>query len=187
MSEWTWLRGDWGVWQAWGGLVKVTRGLWAQPEHPKFTPYGAVGFLLGNEQGCVSFISALRLHGVLGQMPGAIHIATTGHSRTLESPIGRFEFRQLRAQMMTGGVEMSETDPPYPIATAEKALVDTLYVATRRGRRFARLPELNLEAVDPSAVRTLLDSQVTARPIYQAISSRLESLGIPCAEQVESG
>ena len=166
-----------------GAFVKVTRGIWAQPDHPRFTPYAAVGFLLGNEQGCVSFISALRLHGVLAQMPGAIHVATTGHSRVLESPIGRFEFRQLRPLMMAGGIEMSETDPPYPVATAEKALIDTLYVATRRGRRFARLPELNLEAMDPLKLRILLDSQVTARPISRAISARLESLGVLSREQ----
>lgn len=162
-----------------GAIVKVTRGLWAQPEHPQFTPHGAVGFLLGNEQGCLSFISALRLHGVIGQIPGAIHIATTGHGRTLRSPIGRFEFRQLRPQLMAGGIEVSDTNPPYPVAMAEKALLDTLYIATRRGKRFARLPELNLEAIDASVLSALLDALVTAPAIRRAIRARLEQLGFP--------
>jgi len=45
---------------------------------------------------------------------------------------------------MTEGVVWSETRVPYRIATPEKALLDTLYVSTRKGRRFRSLPELDL-------------------------------------------
>jgi len=160
-----------------GLLVRVTRGLWAQPDHPSFTPFGAVGFLLGHEHGHVSFVSALHRHGVIAQIPGAVHIATTGHDRVLESPIGRFEFFQLRPQMMNGGVDVSDTEPPYPIATPEKALLDTIYIGLRR-RRFVRLPELDTDDVDPEALKVLLDGQVTAPPLRRAVEARLTELGV---------
>lgn len=164
-----------------GQLVKVTRGIWAQTSHPAFTPFATVGFLLGNEQGHVSFISALHRHGVISQIPGAMHIATTGHSRVVDSPIGRFEFFRLRPQMMLTGVDVSDTDPFYPIASAEKALLDTVYVALW-GRRFQRLPELDVESIDGRRVRELLDRQVTALPLKKALVARLDELGIHAAE-----
>ena len=157
-------------------LTRVTRGVWAQPGHPAFTPYAATGLLLGNEHGYVSFISALHRHGLLSQIPGAIHVATTGHGRTLDSPIGRFEFLQLRPSMMAQGIDMSETEPPYAIATAEKALLDTFYIATRRGNRYQRLPELDLADFDDRVFTELLHRQVIAEPIRSAIATRLAGL-----------
>ena len=40
-------------------LIRVTRGMWCQPSHRDFTPNQAVGLLLGNERGYVSFLCAL--------------------------------------------------------------------------------------------------------------------------------
>lgn len=159
-----------------GVVVRVTRGVWAQPDHPDFTPHAATGLVLGNEVGYVSLISALHRHGILSQIPGAIHVATTGHGRVLESPIARYEFYQFRPAMMTDGIDMSLTDPPYGIAGPEKAVLDTHYIATRRGNRYRRLPELDLSDIDWGRLRELLRRQVTARPIRKAIERRLGML-----------
>ena len=74
-----------------------------------------------------------------------IQIATTGHARTLNSPIGQYEFLQIKPELMQQGTVWSDAHLPYLIATAEKALIDTLYLSTRKNRRFARLPEVALE------------------------------------------
>ncbi len=155
-----------------GDLVRLTRGVWAQPEHPAWTPTAAVGYLLGNEQGCVSFISALHLHGLLAQIPAVTTVATTGHGRKLRTTLGRYEFYRLDGRMMRRGIGMSDTTPPYPIATAEKALLDTFYIATRRGRRFARLPELDLQTVDRGRLQGLIREQVRSKPLRVAIERR---------------
>jgi len=55
----------------------------------------ALDCLMGKEQGYVSFLIALHLHGLVSQIPKTIQIATTGHARTLGSPIGRYEFLQI--------------------------------------------------------------------------------------------
>lgn len=159
-----------------GSIVRVTRGVWAQPGHPQFTPYGLVPLLLDGERGCVSFLTALHLHGVVSQIPDAIQIATTGHARTLATPVATFQFLQLKPQMMQMGIELHPGLTPFPLASAEKALLDTLYVATRRGRRFARLPELELDLLRPRLFRCMLVELVTAPAPYQAICRRLEAL-----------
>ena len=160
-----------------GALVRVTRGVWCQPDHPRFTPYAVVPPLLGNEQGYVSFLAALHLHGLISQIPGSIQVATTGHTRCLEAPFARYEFLRIQPSMMVEGFGASATDPPYFVASAAKALLDTLYIATRKGRRFASLPELAIGEATARELRRLLRRQVQAAPIRHAIEMRLEGLG----------
>lgn len=126
-------------------LTRVTRGVWANESHPHFQPMACVPYLLGKEQGYVSFLTALHLHGVILQIPQSIQIATTGRPRALDSPVGRFEFFRMKPQLMRQGVEWSDTRQPYLMATQEKALLDVLYISTRKTRRFAKLPELDFE------------------------------------------
>ncbi len=125
-------------------LIRVTKGVWANTGHPYFHPLCCVPYLLGKEQGYVSFLTALHLHGVVSQIPKTIQVATTGRARSLDSPVGRYEFFQIKPELMTQGVDWSESQLPYLVASAEKALLDTLYLATRKNRRFARMPELDV-------------------------------------------
>ncbi len=125
-------------------LTRVTKGVWANTGHPYFHPLCCVPYLLGKEQGYVSFLTALHLHGVVSQIPKTIQVATTGRARSLDSPVGRYEFFQIKPELMTQGVDWSESQLPYLVASAEKALLDTLYLATRKNRRFARMPELDV-------------------------------------------
>lgn len=127
-----------------GALTSVTRGVWANTAHPFFHPLACVPQLLGNEQGYVSFLTALHLHDMVSQIPNAVHVATTGHARKLTTSVGTYEFFHLGPNMMRDGVVWSETRILYRLATPEKALLDTLYIATRKRRRFHSLPELNL-------------------------------------------
>ncbi len=161
-----------------GTVIRLTRGVWAQPGHPNFTPSSATLYLLGNEQGYISFLTAMHRHGLLSQIPGSIQIATTGHTRRLATEYGRYEFLHLKPSMMRDGIVFSDTEPAYPIACAEKALLDTLYVSTRKGRRFSSLPELELEAICPERFYLLLNSQVNAKSIAEAIRKRVAGLGL---------
>lgn len=128
-----------------GFLTRVVRGVWANVRHPYFHPLACVPQLLGKEQGYVSFLTALHLQGVISQIPPTIQVATTGHARKVATPVGVYEFLQLKPGLMQQGVVWSDTRRPYLLATAEKALLDVCYQSTRRNRRFASLPELDLE------------------------------------------
>lgn len=160
-----------------GTIRRVTKGVWANPKHPYFNPLGCVPLLLRTEQGYVSFLTALHRHGAISQIPPNIQVATTGRGRKLKTPIGTFEFIQLNPGLMTEGIDWSEGKAQYRIASAEKALLDTVYVSTRKGRRFASLPELD-ERPDPKEVLRLAKKQLPKGIIRDAVLSRLAGLGI---------
>jgi len=155
-------------------LVRITRGAWCQPAHPAFTPNQAVPILLGGERGYISFITALHLHGVISQIPAVTQVASTGHGRATSTPIGRFEFLQIKPEMTVDGVEVSATNPPYLLATAEKALLDSCYISTRRGRRFSHLPELDMAMIDSEKLDFLFAQQMYPKPLASAIKARLK-------------
>ena len=155
-----------------GEIVSVTRGVWARPNHPHFSALSCAPWLLGREQGYISFLTALHRLGAISQIPPVIQVATTGHSRSLTTRIGRFEFFQLKPEMMIEGVEWSETHIPFRMATPEKALFDVLYLATRKGRRFASLPELH-RTFDQRKLSALLQVNRLPMPIKKAIGEKL--------------
>jgi predicted transcriptional regulator of viral defense system len=159
-----------------GLISRVTRGVWANPKHPSFSVYGLVPYLLGNEQGYVSFLSALQRHGVISQIPAKIFVATTGHPRKLRSSLGDFDFIQIAPQFMREGVEWFQGTVSYPIASSEKALLDCLYLSTRRGRAFGHLPEIDLSALNQKKLLKLLSTQPYSKSIAVAIRRRADEL-----------
>jgi hypothetical protein len=159
-------------------LQQLTRGVWANTAHPHFSPYACVAKLLGSEQGYVSFLTALHLHASLSQIPATIQVATTGHPRSLRTPVGVFEFLQLKPSMFRDGIKWRDAAIPYLLATAEKALLDTLYISTRRSRRFSSLPELELDedTFSERAYRKLLRAAQLPQSIAVAVQSRYAQL-----------
>lgn len=85
------------------------------------------------------------------------------------------EFLQLKSDMFMHGIEWSDSPRPYRIATTEKALLDTFYIATRRGRRFASLPELHLQdtGFSPRRYRQLMKELRLSPQIATAMRSRI--------------
>lgn len=159
-------------------LTRVTKGVWANTAHPHFHPLACVPYLLGKEQGYVSFLTALHLHGILSQIPRTHQVATTGRPRLLDSPVGRFEFLRIKPDLMSDGVDWSDTHQPFLVASAEKALLDTLYISTRKNKRFSSLPELDLDAsFDRRAFERLLHELPYPVRIRSAIASRWSKLG----------
>jgi hypothetical protein len=121
-------------------IVHLTRGRWAMggASLPRFAlpelvsaPYPAY----------VSMQSALFHRGLIEQVPAVIYAVTLGKPRRVTTPLGTISFHRLPAELFLG----YELEPDgSKIATAEKALFDTLYLAPARSRLFARLPELEI-------------------------------------------
>lgn len=127
-----------------GMLLKVRRGLWAIPNHPDLSPYAVVPHLFSDgEEGYVSLLSALNLHGMIDQIPQVVHVMATTQRADLVTPVGHYGFHQIRPGLF-GGFGAYRGTGNFDIATPEKALFDTLYLSTRKGQRFSHLPELEL-------------------------------------------
>lgn len=160
-------------------LLKLNRGLWANPHHPFFNPFLAVPYLLGNDQGYVSFLSALSKEAIISQIPQVIQVATTGKSKFLKTPIGNFEFFQLNPSCHKHGITQasSTTKQTYLIASPEKALLDLLYLSTRKGKRFGSLPALDFsENFNKTIFWKLLTEAVQDSRIRSAIKSKANLL-----------
>lgn len=66
-------------------------------------------FILGVEQGYVSFLSALSYHGVISQIPQKTLIATTGHARKISIETYNFDMIQIKPEYMMYGVEWKDS------------------------------------------------------------------------------
>lgn len=77
----------------------------------------------------ISFESALYHHGVLSQSPrGGVTVATTGRSRSFETPMGMVQAIHLKSTLFFG----FDADR---IASPEKAWLDLLYIRGRKGQK----------------------------------------------------
>lgn len=127
-----------------GVITRVRRGLWAAHRQPDFSPLHVVPHLFRTgAAGYVSLLSALNLHGMIEQIPRMIHVVTTTQRPRLVTPVGTYEFHQIQRDLF-GGFGFYRGAGSFDIATPAKALFDTLYLATRKGRRFSSLPEVSL-------------------------------------------
>lgn len=126
-------------------LVRATRGLWCIPTDPRFTLFSLVPFLAGRHRAYVSFFSALHLHGLTGQIPQVVYAATTAHTRMTRTPIATYSFHRIHPRFFAG-FDWYRGGQQFLIASPEKAVVDCLYLSSRKGRRFGFLPELGLPA-----------------------------------------
>lgn len=127
-----------------GRVTRVRRGLWAVSGHPDFSPYVVVPYLFEEEDaGYVSFFTALSQHGMIEQIPQLIEVATRINKQSLDTPFGTYEFHQLQ-EALYGGWKPADRRWSYLLATPEKAMFDSIYISVRKGRQFARFPELLL-------------------------------------------
>jgi len=127
-----------------GVLARVTRGIWCVPSDPRFSQFLLVSYLSGLHRAYVSFFSALHLHGMIEQIPQIVYAATTAHPHVETTPLGTYSFHQVDPRFFAG-FDWYRDSESFLIASREKALVDCLYLSTRKGRRFGRFPELEFD------------------------------------------
>lgn len=127
-------------------IAKITKGVWGLTRDKRFSPMLIIPYLVPSGRAYLSFVSALHYHGIIGQIPQVITVASNMHSKVVKTSAGTFEFHQLSPDFFDGFEWHGEKD--YLIATPEKAFVDCLYLANRKGKRFAHFPELDLDLLD---------------------------------------
>lgn len=122
-------------------LTRVMRGVWALTGDKRFSPMSIIPYLNNGQQNYLSFASALHLHGMLSQIPQIITVATLSHGRRVDTPAGSFLIHRIEPGFFAG-FNWHESGN-FLVATPEKALVDSFYIASRRGRRYANFPEFD--------------------------------------------
>ena len=120
-------------WTKSGRVYQLRRGLYAiAPPYQKVKPHPFVIANLMQRASYVSLQSALAFHGLI---PEPVHVTlsiTTGRPERRETPLGDFEFRHVKRELLRG-YRMTELQSSRPgqqalVATPEKALLDLVYL-----------------------------------------------------------
>lgn len=125
-----------------GLLVKIYRGVWAELRLRPISPFEVIACLFPLQRVYVSFITALHLKGIVEQIPQVITLASTSHTRILRTQAGVFSVHQI-APAFFGGFDWYNGEGSFLIAEPEKALIDSLYLSSRKKKQFGYFPELD--------------------------------------------
>ncbi len=128
-----------------GLLVKIYRGVWAEPGTRAISPFEIIPYLFPRQRVYVSLITALHLHGIVEQIPQVITLVSTAHTSTLRTQAGIFSVHQI-APAFFDGFDWYKGEGHFLIAEPEKALIDSLYLSSRKKKQFGSFPELDFPA-----------------------------------------
>ena len=129
-----------------GKIIRLHKGLYTLAE-----PYRKVTsepFCIANslkQASYVSLHSALSWYGMIPEFVPAVTSISTGRPQTIETPLGRFEFRHVSKKYFWGyqQVELKFGQTAF-IAHPEKALLDLIYL-TGGGDEIEFIEELRLQ------------------------------------------
>lgn len=124
-----------------GVIFKIYRGVWGETGNERISPYAIIPYLLPSSRAYVSFISALHLYGIIEQIPQVITAATTAHTKIIKTRLGTYSFHRIAPWFFDGFTWYKGTEN-FLIAEPEKALVDSLYLSSRKKKQFGYFPEL---------------------------------------------
>lgn len=158
-----------------GIILKIYRGIWADSHDKKLSPYVIIQHLLPRHRAYVSFISALHLHGIIEQIPQVITLASTAHTKTIHTKAGTFSIHQISPAFFAG-FDWYGGRGDFLIAEPEKALVDSLYLSTRRGRQFGYFPELRFPTTFSFTKAKKWVAKIPERKIRNAVLKKLNAL-----------
>lgn len=125
-----------------GQLIKIYRGVWAESAGRAISPFEVIPYLFPRQRVYVSFISALHLYGIIEQIPQRITLASIAHTNTLRTQAGVFSVHRI-APSFFDGFDWYRGGGNFLIAEPEKALIDSLYLSSRKKKQFGSFPELH--------------------------------------------
>jgi predicted transcriptional regulator of viral defense system len=128
-----------------GLLMKIYRGVWAERRMRAVSPFEVIPALFPRQRVYVSFITALHLHGIVEQIPQMMTLASTAHTTILRTKAGVFSVHQI-APALFDGFDWYKGEGSFLIAEPEKALIDSLYLSSRKKKQFGSFPELEFPA-----------------------------------------
>jgi len=123
-----------------GSALRISPGRWSMAPQP--SPYLVASWLTDPYPSYVSLFTGLWRRGVITQIPRTIYVVSLANTKTLKTPVGTYSIHRLPPELFGGYEERSGER----MATPEKAVFDTLYLARARGKRFSHLTEVDLPA-----------------------------------------
>jgi len=159
-----------------GRVYQLRRGLYSiAPPFQKIRPHP---FLVANHLQKASYVSLQSALAYYGLIPEVVNITTsvsTGRPERLETPIGIYEFRHIKMDLLFGYKKTNLGDQSAFVATPEKTLLDLIYLHPG-GDSFDYLRELrlqNTEILDISILREFAEKFKTPK-LQKAVKGILQ-------------
>lgn len=133
-------------------LLHLKKGLWAIPD--RLDPLELPNYLLSPLPSYISFHSALYYRNVIDQIPSIIYVATLYKTIKFITPIATVSAHQIHPDFFFGYTYDEKTK--IKMATAEKALIDTLYLSSAKSGIFKALPEVDSDEIDLEKARKII-------------------------------
>jgi len=132
-------------WVKAGKIYQLRRGLYSiAPPYQRRQPHP---FLVANHLQKASYVSLQSALSFYGLIPEVVNITTsvsTGRPERLETPLGTYEFRHIKTELLFGYRMAELGEQSALIATPEKALLDLIYLQPG-GDTTVYLKELRLQ------------------------------------------
>ena len=158
-----------------GLLIKLYRGVWAEAGDKRVSAFEIIPCLFPRQRVYVSFISALHLHGILEQIPQVITLASTAHTTTIRTKAGTFSIHQIDPAIFDG-FDWYKGEGRFLIAEPEKALVDSLYLSSRKKKQFGHFPELHFPTEFSFKKAAQWVKRIREEKIRLHVSKKLEAI-----------
>jgi hypothetical protein len=174
-------------WVASGRLIQLRRGLYSLA--PPFARTRAHPFVVANRLvrgSYVSLHSALAHYGLIPEHVPVVTSITRGRPARWTNPLGTFEFRHLRSDLVRG-FRHTPLGPAEAasVATPEKALVDLLYLEPGADAP-AYLAELRLQHLERLDLAALSgEAEATGRPKLRRAAREIARLAEAEAAEYE--
>lgn len=121
-------------------IVPLTRARWAYSD--AIDPLLLPTILAFPMKAYISLYSALYYRGLIDQIPSTVFAITNGKTKLFETPLGKISLHSINGLLFTGYEMIGKKG--ILMATAEKALFDTFYLAPTKSHIFSRLTELDI-------------------------------------------
>ena len=165
-------------WTNAGKILQLRRGLYClAPPYQKVVPHP---YLVANRLQPGSYISlqsALAYHGMIPEGVYVTTSVTTGRPQSYNTFLGVFDFRHIQVEWFRGyqQVELERNQTAF-IATAEKALLDLVYLQPRgetieflRSLRLQAMDQLNIDQLHQFAVASKKPKLIRAIRVIQGL------------------
>jgi predicted transcriptional regulator of viral defense system len=158
-------------------LIKIYRGVWAEAGQKPLSPFEIIPYLFPRQRVYVSFISALHLHGIVEQIPQVVTLASLSHTKTLRTKAGAFSVHQISPTFFDG-FNWYKAEGSFLIAEPEKALIDSLYLSSRRKKQFGHFPELHFPVTFSFKKARVWIGRIPEKKIRHYVFEKLEGLEV---------
>lgn len=170
-------------WVKSGKIYQLRRGIYSiAPPYQRIQPHP---FLIANHLQKASYVSlqsALSFHGLIPEVVNITTSVSTGRPERLETPLGTYEFRHIKTELLFGYQMTEFGEQSAFVASPEKALLDLIYLQPG-GSSPAYLKELrlqNTEKLDKVLLRKQSEKintpklQNAVKKIIQILSGEIE-------------